>query len=320
MIIEDDPYWYLQFPSAAPSQAKARNLPPPLPLCATPPTSSGFPFLDSLVPSYLTLDTQGRVLRLDTFSKTVAPGCRLGYITAQPAIIERLLRITESSTQQPSGFAQSLVAELLIGPGHANPPDGGRGGAADGMGWKFDGWVRWLSGLRGVYERRMNRMCSILESGRFALKQQSFTLAADEDSDWAVVSKVQMYDFSWPSAGMFIWLEFQFETHPLWGMVGGQKLSEKLWVWLSMKPYLVLAAPGAMFAPTEEIAREKGWRFVRLCFAAVDEDEVEEFAERFANGVEMFWRLRKRSELDGIEDDEDVEGSVESEAAGVWMC
>jgi hypothetical protein len=28
--------------------------------------SSGFPFLDSLVPSYLSIDTEGRVIRLDT--------------------------------------------------------------------------------------------------------------------------------------------------------------------------------------------------------------------------------------------------------------
>jgi DNA-binding transcriptional MocR family regulator len=71
MIIEDDPYWYLQFPSAAESEALSRNLPyKPTPMY-TPEQmskSSGFPFLDSLVPSYLSVDTEGRVIRLDTVS------------------------------------------------------------------------------------------------------------------------------------------------------------------------------------------------------------------------------------------------------------
>ena len=75
---------------------------------------SGYKFLDSLVPSSINIDREGRVIRLDTFSKTVAPGCRLGWITAQPALIERLLRITETSTQQPSGFVQSIIADPLV--------------------------------------------------------------------------------------------------------------------------------------------------------------------------------------------------------------
>jgi DNA-binding transcriptional MocR family regulator len=93
IIVEDDPYWYLQYPSAATAEAQSRGLDLP----ASRPRaklakSSGYEFLDSLVPSYLSIDTDGRVIRLDTFSKTVAPGCRLGWITAQPKFIERLIR------------------------------------------------------------------------------------------------------------------------------------------------------------------------------------------------------------------------------------
>jgi len=93
IIVEDDPYWYLQFPSAAIREAKARGYVIP-PAADTHKTvkSSGYDFIDSLVPSYLSIDVDGRVIRLDTFSKTVAPGSRLGYVTAQPAIIERLTR------------------------------------------------------------------------------------------------------------------------------------------------------------------------------------------------------------------------------------
>lgn len=93
IIVEDEPYWYLQFPSAAVQQAKFRGLEAPQ---TSEPSktdqSTGYDFIDSLVPSYLSIDVDGRVIRLDTFSKTVAPGCRLGYTTAQPAFIERLTR------------------------------------------------------------------------------------------------------------------------------------------------------------------------------------------------------------------------------------
>lgn len=93
IIVEDDPYWYMQFPSAVENEARSRNLPlpqskPPIRLAK----SSGYDFLDSLVQSYLSIDVDGRVIRLDTFSKTIAPGCRLGWITAQPRFIEILTR------------------------------------------------------------------------------------------------------------------------------------------------------------------------------------------------------------------------------------
>lgn len=92
IIVEDDPYWYLQFPSAAVHEARLRGHETRHIETHTPAKTSGYEFIDSLVPSYLSIDVDGRVIRLDTFSKTVAPGCRLGYVTAQPAIIERITR------------------------------------------------------------------------------------------------------------------------------------------------------------------------------------------------------------------------------------
>lgn len=320
MIIEDDPYWYLQFPSAAALEAKSRNIPfddtKPLHTLSKTDNSSGFPFLDSLVPSYLSVDTDGRVIRLDTFSKTVAPGCRLGWITAQPAIVERILRITESSTQQPSGFVQSMIAELVMGPQAKSDP--GRGGLKNGEGWKVDGWVRWLAGLRGSYERRMNRMCHVLEDGRFQLKQS--TPIKESDSDWAVVSKTQMYDFDWPRAGMFVWMKMNFQTHPLWGKVDGPAIARALWLHLTTKPFLVLLSPGAIFSPTDEIREAVGWSYFRLCFAAVSEAEVEASSERLVNGINAFWKIKNKKDL------EDIEKAIDGKREGVvdmglnWTC
>jgi DNA-binding transcriptional MocR family regulator len=270
VIIEDDPYWYLQFPSS-------QTTPVPKPR-----KSSGFEFLDSLIPSYLSIDYQGRVVRLDTFSKTVAPGCRLGWITAQPALVERILRITETSTQQPSGFVQAMVAELIIGPSGSS--DNGRGGAADGSGWKAEGFVRWLEGLRGNYERRMNIMSDILEAGKYSIQRHT-----DDAEGWDVIEKKKMFDFVKPKGGMFIWVRFDFSTHPRAKNVSPQRLSNMLWVHLTRKPYLVLVAPGQLFAPTEEIKNTDAFNCFRLCFAAIDEGEVEKVTQRFVDGARSFW-------------------------------
>lgn len=263
-------------------------------------SSSGYPFLDSMVPSYLAVDIDGRVLRLDTFSKTIAPGCRLGWITAQPALIERILRITETSTQQPSGFVQSMVAELLIGP--QTPTDPGRGGREDGSGWDMSGWVRWLEGLRGNYERRMNTMAKILHEGAYLVKagrRRSLTACLpssssdnDDDDEWAVVEKQQIYDFAWPMGGMFLWLHFNFSTHPLSRKFSGPKLARALWLLWTHKPYLVLVSPGTIFGPNEQIREEKAWQYFRLCFAACDEPDVSKISKRFVEGIQAFWRIK----------------------------
>ncbi|KAK9769074.1 putative Aromatic amino acid aminotransferase [Seiridium cardinale] len=328
IIIEDDPYWYLQFPSAAVEEAKVRNLPIPEPRAAnTLEKKSGHPFLDSLAPSFLNVDTDGRVVRLDTFSKTVAPGCRVGYVTSTPEIVERVIRISESGTQQPSGFVQSMLAEALIG---HQPEATARFNSSKSKntftGWQVDGWVRWLAGLRGMYERRMNRMCSILEEGAYQLKQS--TPVKGTDADWGVITKTQLYDFAWPRGGMFLWLHMRYETHPLWkaagsagNVINGIALSTALMILLTRKPYLVLVSPGMMFSPTAEIREKRGWAYFRLCFAAESEENIDRCSERFVAGVQRFWRIKDVKELEELLADLnpttlDADGVVDM---GSWM-
>lgn len=331
LIVEDDPYWYLQFPSAAIEEAKSRNRAPIADAFsasagydwnktasttdATGPKKSGYAFLDSLVPSFLQIDTDGRVIRLDTFSKTVAPGCRLGWITAQPAIIERYLRATESSTQQPSGFVQGIISELVVGNQPAEVSQSWlaslRRGNKDKKstafnGWQMDGWVRWIEGLRGEYERRMARMCRILDEGSVFVKQGTPRAAAD--ADMCVLTKTQLYDFAWPRGGMFVWLRVLFENHPLYGaassdgadIIDGSALSTAMMIYLTRKPFLVLVSPGVMFSATEDIRRSDGWRYFRLCFAAESEEGVDLFSKSFAKGVRKFWTIKTAKELEDL--------------------
>lgn len=318
IIVEDDPYWYLQYPSANVLSKQHRGQPvsPNYPGVGhnynAGKKTSGYEFLDSLVPSYISMDVDGRVVRLDTFSKTVAPGCRLGWITAQPRVVERILRATEVSTQQPSGFVQSMIAELIMGP--QSPHDGGKGGAKDGSGWNVSGWVRWLEGLRGNYERRMQTMTSILEEGKYAIRQsRRESVLADSDSEneeFQIVTKTQMYDFNYPMAGMFLWLHIRIETHPLFNKVDSERLAHALWVYLTQPPYLCLVSPGTIFSPTGAIAKEKGWAYLRMCFAAIDEDLLTTKTQGIVQAFKSFWELRKVQDIDEILKDEDGENDT----------
>ena len=63
VIAEDDPYFFLQFGEFVPkSLRKVTEYEPPA-------EEEVSHFIDSLVPSFLRVDTQGRVIRMDTFSK-----------------------------------------------------------------------------------------------------------------------------------------------------------------------------------------------------------------------------------------------------------
>lgn len=124
-IIEDEPYYFLQMqPYTGPD---APDVPPP---------DSVEEFLDSLIPSLLSMDVDGRVLRMDSFSKVVVPGSRLGWVTASEQVIERFIRHSEVCNQGPSGFSQAILYKLL-----------------DEQ-WGHEGYLRWLMNLRLEYTRR----------------------------------------------------------------------------------------------------------------------------------------------------------------------
>lgn len=284
IIIEDEPYWFLQYPSAQELNLDSNeDFVMEGDSIRSESKSLSFPFLQRLAKSYLSIDVEGRVVRLDSFSKTVAPGCRLGWITAQKPIIEKLILITETSTQQPSGFVQSMVAQLLTG------------GKKDSDAWNIDGWIQWCENLCNAYQKRMEQMCGILDSGRVNVTTDSHKL-----SEWSVVRSSAMYDFKWPSGGMFVWVKMNYPTHPLFDEVGEEKLAEALWKYLVEKPYMVAVAPGAIFGSTNAIKKDDGFRYFRLCFAAVEESELRGITRRFCDGVREFWSLKKLPDQESV--------------------
>ncbi|XP_078034851.1 kynurenine/alpha-aminoadipate aminotransferase, mitochondrial isoform X2 [Augochlora pura] len=82
LIIEDDPYEFLHF-------------------------------LDKQPTTFLQLDTEGRVLRLDSFSKILSSGLRLGVVTAHKTFIERLILHMDVTGIHAASLSQMLLYKLL---------------------------------------------------------------------------------------------------------------------------------------------------------------------------------------------------------------
>ena len=81
LILEDDPYYFLQFG----------------------PRSQ----------SLLGMDADGRVLRFDSFSKIISSGLRLGWATGPAELIERLNLHMQATTLHPSGLSQVITLAIL---------------------------------------------------------------------------------------------------------------------------------------------------------------------------------------------------------------
>lgn len=176
---EDDPYYFLQMqPYKGPD---ASPVPPP---------ASHEEFLSSIVPSFLSIDVDGRVMRSDSFSKVIAPGTRVGWITASEQMCNRFRTHADICTQGPSGFSQLILFKLL-----------------DEV-WGHSGYLDWLIHMRLEYTRRRNAMMEACE--RYLPKE--------------IVSWMP------PMAGMFHWIQVEYTKHPKYiaGSVTMDELEEEI--------------------------------------------------------------------------------------------
>jgi aromatic amino acid aminotransferase I / 2-aminoadipate transaminase len=137
-ILEDEPYYFLQMEPYV--SGTIHTVPTPFKPTTIP------TFLANLIPSYLSLDTSGRVLRLDSFSKIIAPGSRAGWLTGCSQIIERYMRHAEVSVQNPAGFSQIILYKLLE------------------EAWGHRGFLEWLMYIRAEYTRRRDIIVNACEA------------------------------------------------------------------------------------------------------------------------------------------------------------
>ncbi|KAF2459894.1 pyridoxal phosphate-dependent transferase [Lineolata rhizophorae] len=182
-ILEDEPYYFLQMQPYVGTGAREQRQAPP-------PPRSHDEFLASLVPSYLSMDTDGRVMRMDSFSKVVAPGSRVGWITASEQVVEKYKMHADVSTQCPSGMSQLILFKLLE------------------EHWGHGGYLDWLIHLRLEYTGRRD---NILEACEKYLPKE-------------VVSWVP------PAAGMFHWMRIDYAKHPRYPAKSVTQLEDELFM------------------------------------------------------------------------------------------
>ncbi len=70
-------------------------------------------FLAAASPALKSLDTQGRVLYIGSFSKSLFPGLRLGYLAASKPFIERTRELRHLMFRHPPGHAQRTAAYFM---------------------------------------------------------------------------------------------------------------------------------------------------------------------------------------------------------------
>ncbi|KAI1356275.1 aromatic amino acid aminotransferase-like protein [Xylaria sp. FL0043] len=183
IILEDEPYYFLQMP---PYNKEASTAQPGVVDVSS--NQSTEDFLKSLIPTMLSIDVDGRVLRMDSFSKVVVPGSRMGWVTGSEQIIERFIRLQESVSQGPAGLSQALMYKLLDET------------------WGHEGYLRWLIHIRSEYTRRRD---ALLDACEKHLPQD-------------VVS------WTPPVAGMFHWLRIDHTSHPHAGQKSILEIEEEI--------------------------------------------------------------------------------------------
>ena len=95
-IVEDDPYGALRF--------EGEHLPPLVALDADFQAGAGLNGRGFM---------EGNVIYLGTFSKTIAPGLRLGWVVAPVEVVDRLVMAKQGTDLQTSTFDQMLAWEML---------------------------------------------------------------------------------------------------------------------------------------------------------------------------------------------------------------
>lgn len=66
------------------------------------------------LPALKALDETGHVVYISTFSKTIAPGLRVGWVVAAPEILQRLVILKQASDLHSSSLDQRIIHEYLL--------------------------------------------------------------------------------------------------------------------------------------------------------------------------------------------------------------
>ena len=107
---------------------------------------SEFRFDAHPMPAMYSLDRGGRVIYMNTFSRTLAPSIRISYMILPPVLMERFRRELSFYSGTVSSFEQYTLARFLSG------------------GW----FEKHINRMRKFYRTRRNRVIGMLENSPFA--------------------------------------------------------------------------------------------------------------------------------------------------------
>ncbi|CCH41864.1 Aromatic amino acid aminotransferase 2 [Wickerhamomyces ciferrii] len=250
IIVEDDPYGYISLPKyGTPNVYENDGL-------------DNDTYIKSyLKPSYLTLDTSGRVVRLETFSKLFSPGLRLGFIVANKFFIEKLNLYTGLSTRAPSGVSQLVFNNIVANWGGV------------------DGWLTWAQKIAKHYTIRRDLFLKTLYDS------ESF-----KNNEFEVVE---------PDAGMFIIvyinLESKFPDPKNWEKV----LHELRYKTITNGVDIVFG--NKMTTDLNFKFTTPKSNFLRLTIAAVhDNDEIIEAGKRLTKSIKEFFEDLNAGKYDDL--------------------
>ncbi|GLA75606.1 hypothetical protein AtubIFM55763_006887 [Aspergillus tubingensis] len=246
VIIEDDPYYFLRMGpyrdthginGAEANQSASDN-------------EAAQIYHSECIPSYLTLDTSGRVVRLDSASKILAPGLRAGWVTASRQIIDKFTAYQEVSTLAVSGPSQLMLWHLLD------------------ENWGHDGFTAWLVHLSREYRWRRD---VLLDACNKYLPRE-------------------IVQWNSPEFGMFLWVKVDWRQHPRLKSLSGLSLEEVGAQIVGLEERVVamalekgvLVTKGSLFASNQE---RKDHLHFRMTFAAAEEGDLKEGVRLFAEAV-----------------------------------
>ncbi len=98
-------------------------------------------FAGEAIPSIRSLDTKGHVIYAGTFSKTLAPGLRVGYMCAENTIIQKAICALQVSTVHTSILSQRIVHQFIT----------------------RNNFDEHIEGLREIYRKKCDLMLSCLK-------------------------------------------------------------------------------------------------------------------------------------------------------------
>ncbi|XBW37656.1 hypothetical protein QEN19_003237 [Hanseniaspora menglaensis] len=119
--------------------------------------------------SYLSIDTEGIVIRCESASKIFAPGMRIGVIVANKFFIDRLKNIIDCSTREISGVSMTIFNECCYGMDSLLARQLGNNEIEH-----LDGWIQWCMNLSHRYKLRQETLINSLYKTK-AYQKKLFT-------------------------------------------------------------------------------------------------------------------------------------------------